>query len=90
MRSFEVPAIGACMLAEDTAEHREIFGGDDEAVAYFGSIDEMVEKLRWLVKHDGERRRLAQAAYRLIRRGKHTYQDRLVTMLSRASNGNRA
>ena len=28
MRSFEIPAIGACMLVEDTEEHREIFGPD--------------------------------------------------------------
>jgi hypothetical protein len=88
MRSFEVPAIGACMLVEDTAEHRELFGGESEAVVYFDSIEEMLDKLRWLLQHDAERKRLAQAAHRLIRGGKHTYKDRLETMLARASASN--
>jgi spore maturation protein CgeB len=87
MRSFEVPAIGACMLAEDTAEHRELFGADREAVVYFHSIGEMVDKTRWLVEQEQERRRLAQAAHRLISGGQHTYKDRLELMLARARKG---
>jgi spore maturation protein CgeB len=87
MRSFEVPAIGACMLAEETPEHREIFGPDREAVAYFGTIDEMVDALRWLVEHGEERRRLGRAAHRLICQGRHTYKDRLAAMLSQAGDG---
>jgi spore maturation protein CgeB len=83
MRTFEVPAIGACMLLEDTAEHREIFGAEKEAVAYFRSIDEMINKLRWLLDHDVERIRLARAAHQLIVNGRHTYKDRLATMLGR-------
>src|SRR5262245_36280764 len=35
MRSFEIAAVGSCMLAQDTDEHREIFGADGEAVVYF-------------------------------------------------------
>ena len=85
MRSFEIPAIGACMLTEDTAEHREIFGADGENVVYFRTIAEMVDRLRWLLAHDAERARLADAAHRLIVNGKHTYRDRLETMLARAS-----
>jgi spore maturation protein CgeB len=81
MRSFEVPAVGACMLVEDTPEHREIFGSDKEAVVYFCTVDEMIDKLRWLLAHDHERLRLAQASHRLIVSGRHTYKDRLATML---------
>jgi hypothetical protein len=81
MRSFEIPAIGACMLTEDTAEHREIFGPDGENVLYFNTIDQMVDRLRWLLAHDSERVRLAEAAHRLIVSGKHTYRDRLEAML---------
>jgi spore maturation protein CgeB len=77
-----MPAIGACMLVEDTGEHREIFGGDREAVVYFRSIGEMVEKLRWLLDHDCERRRLAASVHRLIISGKNTYKDRLISMLA--------
>ena len=81
MRTFEVPAIGACMLVEDTAEHRGIFGADKAAVVYFRTMDEMIEKLKRLLADDAERLRLAEAAHRLITDGEHTYQDRLATML---------
>jgi spore maturation protein CgeB len=84
MRSFEAPAMGGCMLMEDTSEHREIFGSDGDAVVYFDSIAEMVERARWLLHHEAERKRLGEAAYRLITSGRHTYADRLTTMLSTA------
>jgi spore maturation protein CgeB len=81
MRTFETAAIGACMLTEDTAEHREIFGPEGEAVVYFRTIEEMIAKLRWLLDHSDERRRLAAAAHARIVGGRNTYQDRLITML---------
>jgi hypothetical protein len=83
MRSYEAPAMGACMLTEDTAEHREILGPEGEAVVYFGGAGEMVDKLRGLLGHDGERRRLAEAARRRVVAGANTYLDRLLTILSR-------
>ncbi|MBF2004228.1 MAG: glycosyltransferase [Chlorogloeopsis fritschii C42_A2020_084] len=82
MRSFEIPAIGACMLTEDTQEHREIFGEEGKAVVYFKTIPEMVEKANWLLKHDSERLRLAQSAHLLITKNKHTYKDRLAKILN--------
>ncbi len=81
MRSFEVPAMGGCPLAEDTQEHREIFGEDGKAVAYFDSIPKMIERARWLMSHPAERQRLASTAHALITDGKNTYADRLRTML---------
>lgn len=82
MRTFEVPAIGACMLTEDTNEHREIFGEEGKAVIYFKSISEMIKKIRWLLDHEKERQRLAQSVHQLIVNGRNTYQDRLINMLS--------
>ncbi len=82
MRTFEVPAIGSCMLTEDTPEHREIFGKEGEAVVYFNTIPEMLEKTHWLLDHEQERQRLAQNAHVLITQGKNTYGDRLKTILS--------
>lgn len=81
MRTFEVPAVGTCMLTEDTQEHREIFGEEGQAVVYFRTKSEMVEKLRWLLDHDDERKRLAAAAHVLITNGRNTYKDRLISML---------
>ena len=82
MRTFEIPAMSGCMLAESTDEHRELFGAEGVAVLYFDSIGEMLEKARWLVDHSAERQRLAAAAHALITAGGHTYSDRLLTMLS--------
>jgi hypothetical protein len=82
MRTFEVPAVGACMLVEDTEEHREIFGEEGKAVVYFGNPGEMIEKTRWLLQQDEERQRLAQAAHSLIVSHNNTYSDRLAHMLS--------
>jgi spore maturation protein CgeB len=83
MRTFEVPAIGgACMIAEDTGEHRAIFGEEGEAVLYFRDPAEMLEKTRRLLGCPAERERLARAAYQLIVQGEHTYRHRLMTMLS--------
>jgi hypothetical protein len=83
MRTFEVPAMGGCMLAEHTAEHEEILGKDGEAVVYFRDIPEMAARLRRLLDHDEERSRLAEAARRRVVEGSHTYRDRLQTMLTR-------
>src|SRR5437899_1069838 len=55
MRSFEIPAIGTSMLAEDTSEHRALFGREGDAVLYFGTIPEMTDKLNWLLENDGDR-----------------------------------
>jgi spore maturation protein CgeB len=82
MRSYEVPAIGACMVIEDTEEHRAIFGEDGQAVIYFQTIETMLDRVRWLLAHESERLRLAEAAHRLIVDGHNTYADRLSAMLS--------
>lgn len=84
MRTFEVPAMGGCILVEDTEEHREILGPDGNTVIYFRSIPEMVERAKWLLVHEAERRRLAAAAHRRITAGRNTYADRLQSMLELA------
>lgn len=84
MRTFEVPAVGGCMLVEDTTEHREIFGVEGQAVMYFNTIPEMVSKARWLLERPAERKRLKHAAHHLITHGGNTYADRLKTILSAA------
>lgn len=87
MRSFEIPAIGTCMLAEDTAEHREIFGREGEAVLYFKDRAEMAEKARRLLDDASGRLRLAEAAHRRIIGGYHTYKDRLSVLIADGGGG---
>jgi len=81
MRSFEAGAIGGCLLVEDTAEHREIFGADDEAVRYFTSPGEAADIARTLLADEASRTRLATAVRRRITGNRHTYTDRLREML---------
>src|SRR5262249_52481194 len=81
MRSFEIAAAGGCMLAQDTDEHREIFGPEGEAVVYFRDAKEAAQRARVLVCDSSERKRLAEGLHRCIIGGLHTYADRLATML---------
>lgn len=80
MRTYEVPAMGGCMLTEDTAEHREILG---DTVRYFSDNRELVENARALLSDDALRARLAHAAHARITGGGNTYRDRLEEMLRR-------
>jgi hypothetical protein len=81
MRSFEVPAMGGCLLLEDTVEHRAIFGADGDAVLYFADSKTAVDKLRGLLADERERQRLAESANALMRASPNTYSDRLQTIL---------
>jgi spore maturation protein CgeB len=90
MRSFEIAAVGGCMLAEDTAEHREIFGPDGEAVVYFRTAREAAERARSLLADPAERARLSHTVRARISRGAHTYRDRLISILETAARIHRA
>jgi len=81
MRSFEAAAIGGCILAEDTADHRELFGPEDEAVRYFRSVAELVQQAKFLLADPELRRRLSFQLCKRMAAGQHTYADRLATML---------
>ena len=85
MRSFEIAAAGGCMLAQDTDEHREIFGPEGEAVVYFRDAKEAAQRARALLCDSSERKRLAAGLHRRIVGGAHTYAHRLATMLGIAS-----
>lgn len=85
MRTFEIAAMRGCMLAEDTAEHRQLLGAEGEATLYFASPDEMVAKARWLLDHPDESRQMAYALHRRITGGRNTYADRLAEMLQLAT-----
>jgi spore maturation protein CgeB len=82
MRSLEVAAMAAPVLAEDTLEHRLLFGREGEHVLYFGHEEVMIAKARWLLTHREEGRLMGQRLHRLLLRGGHTYADRLSTMMT--------
>jgi spore maturation protein CgeB len=76
MRTFEVPAVGAFMLATRT---REQLGWlpEDEAAAYFADAEEMRSKVGYYLDHPGERARIAAEGHKRITTGTHTYVHRM-------------
>ena len=82
MRTFELPAVGGCLLVEDTTDHRGLFGADGECVGYFTAMDDLEQKARTLLAHPEDRARMARAAHqRISAQGRHTYADRLRSLL---------
>jgi spore maturation protein CgeB len=83
MRTFEIPACGAFMLAERTQEHLEFFVEDKEA-AFFESVDELLQKVRYYLGCETERRRIAEAGRARVVSGRHSYKDRLLEIIKAA------
>ncbi len=81
MRSFEIPACGAFMLAEDTDEHRELFKGGTDA-AFFTTAADLAEQVRYYLTREAARRRIADAGHRRVITGGHTYRNRLAQILA--------
>ncbi len=85
MRTFEGPACGAFMLNERTEEHLELFKEGQEA-AYFGSAEELVDKVRYYLVHDAERERIRQAGQARTLTAGHSYRHRLEEIIRTATN----
>jgi hypothetical protein len=81
MRSYELPAMRACILAQDTADHRELYGPDGETVRYFTSRDDIASAARALLGDEAERQRLAVAVHSRVVRPEHSYYQRLASLL---------
>ena len=81
-RSFEIPACGGFMLAERTAEHQHFFAEDREAV-YFDTFDEMMDKIRYYLRDDAARTRIAAAGHRRCLESGYRYVDRARELLRR-------
>lgn len=82
MRTYEMAAIGAAMVVEDTPDHQALFGSEGESVLYFGTPEEAAAKARALLADEPLRLRLKAAAQERVLSGGHTYRDRLATMMT--------
>ena len=83
MRSVEFPAMGACLLVEDTAEHRELYGSDGESVLYWQNEATLVTQAATLIGDPALSQHLRTSLYtRMVVNGEHTYADRLKTIAS--------
>lgn len=75
MRLFEATGMGACLVTEAAVNLRDMFEPDSEVVIY-SSREECVEKVRYLLDHEGERSAIAQAGHARTLRT-HTYAQRV-------------
>jgi len=82
MRSYEIGALGACALVEDTSEHRAIFGEDGDCVRYFTTPNAAAVLVKHLLSHPDEAKLLGKNIRTRIRKGHNTYRDRLQEMLT--------
>ncbi len=80
MRSFELPVCKTFSLVTRTEGIRDIFV-EGESVACFDGPQELVEKVRYYLPRPEERARIAEAAFKRVLDGKHTYADRAATVL---------
>jgi hypothetical protein len=86
MRSLELPAMGACMVVEDTLEHHELFGDAGDCAEYYMGLDELVAKAKALCAQPERARALADKVFRRVcHHSRHTYADRLQTILDGVS-----
>jgi hypothetical protein len=79
-RSIEIPACGGFMLAERTDEHLELFEEGREA-EFFGSRDELADKVRYYLANADDRRRIAAAGRERCINSGYSFRDRLAQSL---------
>jgi len=80
-RSIEIPACGAFMLAERSAEHQLHFVDGQEAV-FFDGREELARKVTHYLAVDAERQRIAAAGRARCLRSGYAYDDRLRDVLA--------
>ena len=84
-RSVEIPACGSFMLAERTIEHLAMFEEGKEA-AYFSSNDELLQKCRYYLAHEDERKQIAAAGHQRCENSGYSNYDRIKAIIDYALN----
>jgi spore maturation protein CgeB len=79
-RSFEVPAAGGLLIAEDTPEHREMFGSESNAL-FFKTREELIQKISWVQDNPELARKIAENGHRYITENSNTWEDRAAEIL---------
>lgn len=81
-RTFEVPAAGGFMLHERTDEAMAYFE-DGKECAFFDDADDLVEKVRYYLANEDERRAIAEAGRQRALTSGYSYDDRVATVVAK-------
>ncbi|HEY0809349.1 MAG TPA: glycosyltransferase [Longimicrobiales bacterium] len=81
MRSYELPAMRGCILAQDTPDHRELYGPDGETVRYFTSVKDIGSTAHGLLNDAAERDRLGVAVHARVAQPENSYYTRLAQLI---------
>jgi len=79
MRLFEATGTGACLLTDWKPDLRRLFEPDSEALVY-RSAGEAKEKMKYILEHEPERRKIAEAGQKRTLRD-HTFSVRADVLL---------
>lgn len=88
-RSIEIPACGAFLLAERTAEHLSLFDEEREA-EFFDGVDELIKKVHFYLSHEERRLEIARRGLARCRTSGYSNIQRLDQVLAHLSQGPRA
>lgn len=74
MRLFEATGVGSCLLTDDKRNMSDLFVADNEVILY-DSYSDCIEKVKWLLEHESERKNIALAGQERTLKT-HTVEDR--------------
>jgi spore maturation protein CgeB len=78
MRLFEVTGVGSCLLTDNKENMNELFDCGKEVVVY-NNTEDCIEKARWLLAHEEERKQIAMAGQKRTLEN-HTVENRCRTI----------
>jgi len=84
-RCFEIPACRKLLLSERTKDLSEIFEEDKEA-CFFSSVDELIEKIDWLLKTPGLIDEISEAGYKKVINNNYDVYSRANEFLTEIKN----
>jgi spore maturation protein CgeB len=85
-RSFEIPACGSMLLADRTEEHQAFFEEGREA-EFFGSPEELLDKVSFYSENEASRARIARAGRERCVTSHYDYVHRVQAVLNEIGHG---
>ena len=79
-RSYEIGAIGACGLYQDSLEHRQLLADYPEA-GFFSSPEQLKERVQLILNNPDLQQQLRQRGANALASAEHTYAARLRSIL---------